>query len=260
VAFCATKRMVEEVAERLQARGFVAEALHGDISQAAREKVLRAFREGRSEVLVATDVAARGLDIPEVSLVVNFDLPPDPEYYVHRVGRTGRLGRRGEAITFVNPRELRELKVIERATGARIRRADVPTVAEIEARDLQVLEERLLDVLSRDAWGRYRAVVEDLLEEHDPEDVAAAALALVATTTRGGRASGRARGGASSESGPMPSEDGALERSRARPRRAREDRRPSGAARTTQVRPSGKHSARRAMSKPRGAQARSPAR
>jgi ATP-dependent RNA helicase DeaD len=262
VAFCATKRMVEEVAERLQARGYVAEALHGDISQSAREKVLRAFREGRSEVLVATDVAARGLDIPEVSLVVNFDLPPDPEYYVHRVGRTGRLGRRGEAITFVNPREMRELKVIERATGARIRRADVPTVAEIEARDLQVLEERLLDVLSRDAWGRYRAVVEDLLEDHDPEDVAAAALALVATTTRGGRASGRARAGAPapSESGALPSEDGAPEGSRGRPGRAREERRPSGAARPTQTRSRGKHSARRATSKARGTQARSPAR
>jgi ATP-dependent RNA helicase DeaD len=181
LVFCATKRMVDEVVDRILARGYVAEALHGDVSQPTREKVLRAFREGRTEVLVATDVAARGLDVPEVELVVNFDIPPDPEYYVHRIGRTARAGQRGEAITFVNPREMRELKLIERVTGARIRQAELPTAAEVEARDLQVLEEKLLHMLSRDGWGRYRAVVEDLMEDHDPMDLAAAALALSAT-------------------------------------------------------------------------------
>lgn len=184
IVFCATKRMVDEVVERLQSRGYPAEALHGDISQPSREKVLRAFREGRIEVLVATDVAARGLDVPEVSLVVNFDIPPDPDYYVHRIGRTGRGGRGGEAITFVNPREMRELKVIERVTGARIRSAEVPTAAEVEARDLQVLEERLLDSLGKDDWGRYRAVIQDLLDDYDPVDLAAAALALAAARPR----------------------------------------------------------------------------
>jgi ATP-dependent RNA helicase DeaD len=192
MVFCATKRMVDEVAERIQARGYVAEPIHGDISQPLREKVLRAFREGRTEVLVATDVAARGLDVPEVELVINFDIPPDPEYYVHRVGRTARAGQHGEAITFVNPREMRELKLIERVTGARIRRAELPTAAEVEERDLQVLEERLLDVLSRDGWTRYRAVVEELLEDHDPTDLAAAALAMSATA-RPARASARAK-------------------------------------------------------------------
>jgi ATP-dependent RNA helicase DeaD len=184
IVFCATKRMVDEVVERLQSRGYPAEALHGDISQPLREKVLRGFREGRVEVLIATDVAARGLDVPEVSLVVNFDIPPDPEYYVHRIGRTGRGGRGGEAITFVNPREMRELKVIERVTGARIRPAEVPTVAEVEARDLQVLEERLLDAVGKDGWVRYRAVIQDLLDDYDPVDLAAAALALAATNPR----------------------------------------------------------------------------
>ncbi|HEY0582656.1 MAG TPA: helicase-related protein, partial [Chloroflexota bacterium] len=145
-----------------------------------REKVLRGFREGRTEILVATDVAARGLDIPEVSLVINFDIPPDPEYYVHRIGRTGRLGRGGEAITFVNPREMRELRIIERATGARIRPAQVPSVAEVEARDLQILEEQLLDAVGKDGWTRYRAVIQDLMGDHDPIDLAAAALTLVA--------------------------------------------------------------------------------
>jgi superfamily II DNA/RNA helicase len=195
----------------------VAEAIHGDISQPTREKVLRAFREGHTEVLVATDVAARGLDVPEVELVVNFDIPPDPEYYVHRIGRTARAGQRGEAITFVNPREMRELKLIERVTGARIRHAEVPTAAEAEERDLHVLEERLLDMLSRDGWGRYRAVVEELLEDHDPTDLAAAALALSATSWPG-RSPRRAR--ASSTPEPEPGRAEANERSPARERPA----------------------------------------
>ena len=180
LVFCATKRMVDEVVEGLQGRGYLAEGLHGDMSQSVREKVLRAFRAGQSEVLVATDVAARGLDIPDVSPVVNFDLPPDPEYYVHRIGRTGRLGRRGEAITFVSPWEMRELKVIERFTGARIRREEVPTVTEVEEREAQILEERLTEVLASGRWGPYRALVEELLDDNDPVDVAAAALMLAA--------------------------------------------------------------------------------
>ncbi len=187
LVFCATKRTVDEVVEGLQGRGYLAEGLHGDMSQPVREKVLRAFRAGQTEVLVATDVAARGLDIPDVSPVVNFDLPPDPEYYVHRIGRTARFGRQGEAITFVNPWEMRELRVIERITGARIRREEVPTAAEVEERDAQILEERLTQVLESGRWGPYRAVVEDLLDDHDPIDVAAAALALAAG------ASGRAK-------------------------------------------------------------------
>jgi ATP-dependent RNA helicase DeaD len=181
IVFCATKRMVDEAVEGLGARGYLAEALHGDISQAIRERVLRAFRSGKTEVLVATDVAARGLDVPEVSHVINFDIPPDPEYYVHRIGRTGRYGRRGEAITFVNPREMRVLRLIERATGAHIRREEVPTAAEVEEREAEILEERLLAALSKGSWGRYRPMIEELLADHDPVDVAAAALSLVAS-------------------------------------------------------------------------------
>ncbi len=191
IVFCATKRMVDEVVAGLQARGYVAEGLHGDMRQAVREKALRAFRDRRVDVLVATDVAARGLDIPGVSHVINFDIPPDPEYYVHRIGRTSRLGRRGEAITFVNPREMRQLKVIQRVTGARIRREEVPTAADVEARAAEMLEERLLQVLATGGWGRYRAIVEELAEDHDPIDVAAAALAL--GTPRSTRAPGGAQ-------------------------------------------------------------------
>ena len=180
VVFCATKRMVDEAVERLIARGYQANGLHSDINQAGRERILGSFRDGRTEVLVATDVAARGLDVPDVSLVVNFDIPPDPEYYVHRIGRTGRVGRGGVAITFVNPREMQELRQIERATGAKIRRAEVPTAQEAEQREVQLLEERLLDVLAKGNLMAYRLVVEELVDDHDPIDIAAAALLMAA--------------------------------------------------------------------------------
>jgi len=183
MVFCATRRMVDEVVERLQGRGYLAEGLHGDMSQMIREKVLRGFRGGQTEVLVATDVAARGLDVPAVSHVINYDIPPDPEYYVHRIGRTARQGRSGAAITFVAPSELRQLKTIERVTGARIRREELPTVAATEEREFQALEERLLDVIAQGKWGRYRGIVEELLEDNDPVEVAAAALALAASRT-----------------------------------------------------------------------------
>ncbi len=180
LVFCATKRTVDDVVEGLQGQGYLAEGLHGDMSQAVREKVLRSLRSGQIEVLVATDVAARGLDIPEVTHVVNFDIPSDAEYYVHRIGRTGRLGRRGEAITFVNPWEMRELKVIERITGARIRREEVPTMADVEDREAQLLQERLEDAVSRGQWQKYRAVIEEMADDHDLVELAAAALSLVA--------------------------------------------------------------------------------
>jgi ATP-dependent RNA helicase DeaD len=183
LVFCSTKRTVDDVVETLQGRGYVAEGLHGDMSQPMRERVLRALRDGRAEVLVATDVAARGLDIPEVSHVVNFDIPSDPEYYVHRIGRTGRLGRKGEAITFVNPSEMRELRVIERVTGARIRREEVPTMADAEDREAEMMEKRLTEALAGGGWGRYRDVVQRLLDDHDPVEVACAAISLLPART-----------------------------------------------------------------------------
>jgi ATP-dependent RNA helicase DeaD len=123
-------------------------------------------------------VAARGLDIEQISHVVNFDLPQDPEVYVHRIGRTGRAGRAGEALTLLAPWERPQLRAIADATGAPIQRAEVPTVAEMEAREREVLGERLLGVLGGGTWGGYRELVEELAEEHDPVDLAAAAIAL----------------------------------------------------------------------------------
>ncbi|MBI3966194.1 MAG: DEAD/DEAH box helicase [Chloroflexi bacterium] len=180
LVFCATKRMVDDLNEELLGRGYRVESLHGDMSQAQRERVIGNARNGRLDVLVATDVAARGIDIPEISHVFNFDLPQDPEYYVHRIGRTGRAGRTGEALTLVAPWEARELRVIERATGATIKRGEVPTIDDLERREQANLGQRIEALLSSDDWTRYRDVVEGLIERHDPTQIAAAALALAA--------------------------------------------------------------------------------
>ena len=214
--FCGTKRMVDEVAEGLRARGYRAEALHGDMGQPLRDRTIRAVREGQAEVLVATDVAARGLDVEQVSHVINYDLPQDPEYYVHRIGRTGRAGRAGEAITFVAPWDMREFRMIERVVGTRIRRAEIPTAAEVAEREREVLAERVLRVLRRGEWGLYRQVVEELVADHDPVDVGAAALAM-ADEARPGTAVRRTRG--------EPSPDG-LEEWLRRPRPERVNRPP----------------------------------
>jgi ATP-dependent RNA helicase DeaD len=180
MVFCATKRMVDELAERLPSRGYTALAIHGDVTQPGRERALKAFREGRSQILIATDVAARGLDVPDVSLVVNFDIPPDPEYYVHRIGRTGRSGKTGEAITFVNPREIRELKTIERVTGAQIRLGEAPTNREVQERANQRLESDVRTALEGNSWRSFLEVVEELSSEWDAVEIAAAALSLAA--------------------------------------------------------------------------------
>jgi ATP-dependent RNA helicase DeaD len=184
LVFCATKRMTDELTEDLISRGYRAEALHGDMTQAARDKAMKAARDGRIEVLVATDVAARGIDIDAITHVVNFDLPQDAQYYIHRVGRTGRAGRSGQALTLVAPWEVREVKAIERATGARIERSEIPTVAEVEEREREQLAERVLTSLREGRWGPYRELISELAEEHEPCDLAAAALALAAGPPR----------------------------------------------------------------------------
>ena len=212
LVFCATKRGVDEVAEALRSRGYEVEALHGDMSQTVRDRALRAAREGRVEVLVATDVAARGLDVEHISHVINYDLPQDAETYVHRIGRTGRAGRTGEAITFVTPWELREFRLIERIVGTRIQRAEIPTAAEVAERERELLAERVTTMLRDGRWGQYRELVEELAEDHDPVDIAAAALAMAE----------QARG-----AGARPAAASELEEWLRRPQREREEpRRP----------------------------------
>ena len=186
IIFCRTKREVDELAETLQGRGYTVSAIHGDINQRQRERLLGAFREGRSELLVATDVAARGLDIPEVTHVINYDIPDDADAYVHRVGRTGRMGRKGEAITLVTPRETRQLRSIEKQIRRKLKPLRVPTPADIAARRRQHFLEALKTAIDEGVGEQYALLVEEMTEEHDAMEIAAAAihLAFDASTTR----------------------------------------------------------------------------
>ncbi len=179
IIFCRTKRVVDELTEQLQARGYPAEALHGDLSQTQRDRVMARFRAGQDEILVATDVASRGLDVENISHVINYDIPGDPESYVHRIGRTGRAGRPGIAITLTTPRERRHLRDIERATGQRMERRGVPTLQEIEERERQMLGESLAEIIEQDDLETSMMIVDELAAYYDPSEVAAAAVSLL---------------------------------------------------------------------------------
>ncbi|MFZ2487848.1 MAG: DEAD/DEAH box helicase [Anaerolineae bacterium] len=177
--FTRTRAGTGELASELTARGFPAEALSGDLSQDAREQVLQRFRRGQSTVLVATDVAARGLDIDDISHVINVDLPLDAEVYVHRVGRTGRAGKTGIAISLVTPREQWRLRTIENYTHQPITRGTLPTTEEIQVRREAKLLEQLTVWLKRGRSRREREIVAQMQEEgYDPLDIAAAALKM----------------------------------------------------------------------------------
>jgi ATP-dependent RNA helicase DeaD len=188
--FCRTKMMVDELGEALLARGYSAETLHGDLSQAQRDRVMRRFRTGQADILIATDVAARGLDIPDVSHVINYDIPGDPEAYVHRIGRTGRAGKTGVAITLVTAREVRWIRQIERAVRARIEPRRLPTVADVAERRVEQLKTQVQDALSDEAapaLAYYVSAVEEMAEEFDLTTLAAAALRLFAEETGRGQ-------------------------------------------------------------------------
>jgi ATP-dependent RNA helicase DeaD len=178
LVFCRTRTEVDELTETLNGRGYRAEALHGGFEQEQRDRVMRRFREGTADLLIATDVAARGLDIEHISHVVNFDVPSAPEAYVHRVGRTGRAGREGVAITFAEPREHRLLRNIEHVTGQRIQLESVPTVVDLRARRLELTRASLQETLIDGDFDQYRVVVEALAAEFDVLDIAAAAVRL----------------------------------------------------------------------------------
>jgi ATP-dependent RNA helicase DeaD len=179
IVFVRTKRRVDEIAEALKKRGYSAERIHGDLTQPMRDTVMKQFREGIIDTLVATDVAARGLDISGVTHVYNFDIPQDPESYVHRVGRTGRLGQTGEALTFVTPRELHHLKVIESLTRRKIPRKAVPTSAQVIASQQHLVMEKLVQVAESPEIEQYRGFAEELLEETDSVTLLSAALKML---------------------------------------------------------------------------------
>lgn len=178
IVFCRTRTEVDELTETLGGRGYRAEALHGGLSQEQRDRVMRRFRDGTSELLIATDVAARGLDIEHVSHVVNFDVPSSPNAYVHRIGRTGRAGREGVAITLAEAREHRLLRNIEQVTKRRIKIESVPTVHDLRARRLELTRSSLEEALSAGELDAYRVVIESLSDEYDVLDIAAAAVKL----------------------------------------------------------------------------------
>jgi ATP-dependent RNA helicase DeaD len=181
IVFCATRRNVDEVADKLAARGYRVAPIHGDMAQRERERVLRGFREGVTEILVATDVAARGLDVESVTHVINYDIPWDPESYVHRIGRTARAGRAGDAITLVTPREYRALQMIEQVVKVKITRKRLPSLGDVVTRRREAAKEAVRSVLEQREPGQldaYLTLAGELGDSHDPIEIAAAALRL----------------------------------------------------------------------------------
>jgi ATP-dependent RNA helicase DeaD len=180
LVFVRTKVRAAEIAERLQARGYAAEEMHGDMSQAQREIVLRRLRSGQVELVVATDVAARGLDVEQIGLVINYDMPYDAEWYVHRIGRTARAGRPGRALLFISPREQRLLRDIERYTRQPIERIKLPTQADVAARRVALFKEQILQGLADEDLEMYLSLVQELAEEsgRDMAEIAASAARL----------------------------------------------------------------------------------
>lgn len=178
VVFCNTKSMVDQLAEDLQARGYAAEALHGDMKQSARDRVMKKFREGTTEILIATDVAARGIDVDDVEAVFNYDVPREVEYYVHRIGRTGRAGRAGRAFTFVRGKEVYRLKDIQRYCKTKIVAQNVPSLADVQAAKVDQVMDKISDIIDEGGLSNLIDVVENTVNTSDytAMDIAAAFL------------------------------------------------------------------------------------
>ncbi|MBN2795187.1 MAG: DEAD/DEAH box helicase [Clostridia bacterium] len=176
IIFCRTKVDVDEVTSKLQHRGYDVDALHGDVSQHQRERILKRFKTRKINILCATDVAARGLDINDLTHVINYSLPQDPESYVHRVGRTGRAGKEGTAITFVTPTEYRKLLYIQKVAKTDIRKEEVPDIKDIIDIKRNRIMDDLKDSISSGRYDAYRSMAQELLVDADPEDVLCAIL------------------------------------------------------------------------------------
>ena len=181
IVFCRTRTEVDQLTETLNGRGYRAEALHGGMTQEGRDRVMGRLRNGTAELLVATDVAARGLDVDQLTHVINYDVPSAPDAYVHRIGRVGRAGREGVAITLAEPRELRLLGNIERVTGRPIAIEKVPSVADLRARQMEATTAAVRSALEAEDLDRFDTVVDALVAdgEVDVRDVARAAIKLV---------------------------------------------------------------------------------
>ncbi len=179
IVFARTKRRVDELLEGLSKRGYSTEAIHGDLTQAKRDSVMRKFKNGTTEILVATDVAARGLDIGSVTHIYNFDIPQDPDSYVHRIGRTGRLGKAGVAATFVSHREIGHLEHIERSIKRKIIRRQVPTINEAIEGQQRLTAEKLMQVIEDGENLQYTEMARELLENANAVSLLAGALKML---------------------------------------------------------------------------------
>ena len=167
LVFCNTKKMVDELCEKLKGRGYFAEGLHGDLSQAQRDKVMQGFRKGTTEILIATDVAARGIDVDDVEAVINYDVPQDIEYYVHRIGRTGRAGRSGRSFTLVVGREIYKIREIEKVCNTKIKARRVPSGADVTAAKSEKILTEILTVLKEQDLSTMLPIIEAKLNEED---------------------------------------------------------------------------------------------
>ena len=180
LVFCNTKKRVDWVAKNLRNRGYAAEGIHGDMNQKSRDKVMNKFRNGNIEILIATDVAARGIDVPNVEVVVNYDVPQNPEYYVHRIGRTGRAGNMGYAFTFVAGKEIYSLRTIKKVTKSKIKQRKIPSYKEMESIKNTQLMNSVKNSIEKDNLEKYVKLVEGAMEEDfDSVDIAAALLKMV---------------------------------------------------------------------------------
>lgn len=180
LVFCNTKRKVDELVEDLKGRGYFAAGLHGDLKQSQRDRVMNGFRNGRTDILVATDVAARGIDVDDVEAVFNYDVPQDDEYYVHRIGRTGRAGRTGCAFTLVVGKEIYKLKDIQRYCKTKIKRQPIPSVNDITDIKVEKVLEKISGIIEQDNLGKMIDILEEHLEDSDYSaiEVAAALLSM----------------------------------------------------------------------------------
>jgi len=165
LVFCNTKRRVDELTSQLQSRGYSAEALHGDLNQVQRDRVMNKFRKGIIDVLIATDVAARGIDVNNIEAVFNYDLPNDEEYYVHRIGRTARAGKAGKAFTLVSGRELYKLKEIQRFTKTKIQPLKPPSLMDIEETKVNKILDSVKVTIAKGPLSKYVSYIEKLLED-----------------------------------------------------------------------------------------------
>jgi len=180
IVFCNTKRKVDEVTSSLQTRGYAADAIHGDMNQSQRDRVMSKFRSGSIELLIATDVAARGIDVSDIDVVFNYDVPKDDEDYVHRIGRTGRAGKTGKAFSFISGKDIYKLRDIQRYTKAKIKRIHVPSLTDVENTKVTIMLDKIREVLKGKNLEKYTRIAESLISDESTSlDVAAALLRMM---------------------------------------------------------------------------------